>query len=107
MKIKGIEFDFNPMNATHLERIADASEAYDARDKEIQATSDETLRGKIAAVRASCQNVITFIDAVLGEDASKKLKLDPEDLSNCLENLRLVTQTMIAEKKAADAAEKK
>lgn len=106
MKVRGIEFEFNPLNASHLERMAQAQEAYMARDKEIRAADKPDLRSRIATVRAQCRNIVDFVDNMLGEGASAKLEMDPDDLGDCLSVLEDVTKSSMDTKRQAESAAK-
>lgn len=106
MKIRDIEFDFNPLNAVHLERMAAAQEAYMARDKEIREADKPDLHSRIQTIRAQCRNIADFIDAMLGDGSSKKLGMDLDDLGDCLAVLQDVTQAAIDTKKKADSGTK-
>lgn len=80
MIVNGIEFDFNPLNANHIERIRTAQAASEAIDKEEKAKGSSDLA---AVIRGQCRVVMVFIDGLLGEGASKQLGLDGNDLRAC------------------------
>lgn len=77
MTIRGIEFDFNPLNAAHIERVK-AAEQMAARKKEELDASGYSDMGDI--IRSQCIQLRTFLDGCLGEGASEKLGLDNDDL---------------------------
>jgi hypothetical protein len=96
MKINGIEFEFSPQNAAHLERMETAFETYQAENERDKALADGTVRGGIAFLRADNASIARFLNAVLGEGAAAQLGADPDDHEASLAALNLVCDAIKA-----------
>lgn len=81
MIIKGIEFDFNPLNANHMDRFAAAEQqvrAESAAERQRVAQADGISPGEV--LRGQCAQLHHFLDAVLGAGAADRMGLDGNDL---------------------------
>lgn len=98
MKINGIEFPFDPLNAKDVERVEEAQRLAMEADAEEKAKGNQPVA---AVLRGQCRVVMVFIDCMLGEGASEKLGLDGNDLRACRRVSEDIQNAVLAEQKSA------
>lgn len=81
--ICGQEFDFNPLNANHIERIEQAQLQLDSWDKAENLRVQQEHCGMAEQIRGQCKLMIRYLDTVLGEGACARMGLDDNDLDAC------------------------
>lgn len=97
MKINGIEFPFDPLNAKDVERVEEAQRLAMEADAEEKAKGNQTVPD---VLRGQCRVVMVFIDCMLGEGASEKLGLDGNDLRACRRVSEDIQNAVLAEQKS-------
>lgn len=98
MKINGIEFPFDPLNAKDVERVEEAQRLATEADAEEKAKGNQPVPD---VLRGQCRVVMVFIDCMLGEGASEKLGLDGNDLRACRRVSEDIQNAVLAEQKSA------
>lgn len=96
MTIKGIEFEFNPGNAAHVERVQAAAEAYNEAHKADAALADGTLPGAVAFMRADNRSIKAFVDTILGPGSAEALGWDPDDHDKALDLMQTLSDSISA-----------
>ena len=85
MNVRGLELDFNPLNARHIELMAssrDKMAKYYDKIKDVDPTTMD-LREYAKWLKKACDVIISVFDDVFGEGTVDKLNLDRDDFTEC------------------------
>lgn len=94
MTIRNVEFDFNPFNAKHADKMSRALTAVQEMQQLAQQADTHDLG---AVIRAQCAGFDAFLAELLGEDYDQRLELDTDDLLE----LKRVSEEVMAQVAAA------
>ncbi len=81
--IRGQEFDFNPLNANHIERLEQAQLQFASWDEAEKLRVQQEHCGIAGQIRGQCKLMMRYLDTVLGEGACTRMELDGNDLDAC------------------------
>lgn len=94
MKIRNVDFEFNPYNARYADRITHAIAGLQEAQAAAQQVDQSDFGGAIAF---QCAAVDAFLSELLGEDYDERLGIDVDDLLE----LKRVSEEVMAQMNAA------
>ncbi len=94
MKIRNVDFEFNPYNARYADRITHAVAGLQEAQAAAQQVDQSDFGGAIAF---QCAAVDAFLSELLGEDYDERLGIDVDDLLE----LKRVSEEVMAQMNAA------
>lgn len=85
--IKGKEFDFNFLNADHVQKWEDSRKEVAARYKDIAAANPEKigLQGYADLLRKACNAIFDLFDGIFGDGTANSLFGGECDFESCID----------------------
>jgi hypothetical protein len=80
MKIRNIEFPFNPFTAEDAQKLADAMTEFQQRTQQYEATRPQGVEHMAENIRTQCSLMDDLLATLLGEDYDTVLGVDIGDL---------------------------
>jgi hypothetical protein len=80
MKIRNVEFPFNPFTAEDAQKLADAMTEFQRRTQQYEATRPQDMEHMAENIRTQCSIMDNLLATLLGEDYDTALGVDIGDL---------------------------